>query len=129
MIYNCAFKASVFNDIKSGARTLNISVLKEIMSPIFKFMVGDLVNVTRRKQANMNQEGGRATIVKAYLTNGEAMYDVHYLVDSSRTEEGLTEGILTRVVDAIGRSLRHSSCTSGNIVANNILFFNFVYSF
>ena len=60
---------------------MNISVLKEIMSPIFKFMVGDLVNVTRRKQANMNQEGGRATIVKAYLTIGEAMYDVYYLVD------------------------------------------------
>jgi hypothetical protein len=60
------------------------------------FQVGVSVRTTTRKQANVNIEGGVATVTKVSVNSGAAFYDVKYN-DSARTESMLPESILTGI--------------------------------
>jgi len=61
------------------------------------FSVGDLAVASRRKQANVNQDGGVCKITKAYRSrdNATELYDVAYVV-GSRKETGLTADALSK---------------------------------
>ena len=60
-------------------------------------LVGDLAVASRRKQANVNQDGGVCKITKAYRGRDKVteLYDVAYVLDS-RKEIGLTADALSK---------------------------------
>ena len=71
--------------------TLNLAIIK------MTFSVGDLVIAPRRKQANVNEDGGVCKITKAYRGRDKVtqMYDFAYVV-GSRKETGLTVDVLSK---------------------------------
>jgi hypothetical protein len=71
------------------------------------FSVGDLAVASRRKQANVNQDGGVCKITKAYRGRDKVteLYDVVYVV-GSRKEIGLTADVLSKHSEPEQRVMR-----------------------
>lgn len=84
---------SLLQKIISRAQKLDISVL----GPAPLFALGMNVEVSRRKQANINQEGGAARVTAVrYDEECGYSYDVRYVLRHA-TENGLLESFLKPV--------------------------------
>ena len=84
---------ALFKSINTGERTVHFPAApRESL-----FAVGDSVNLPRRKQANVNEEGGVAEVVDFRSTQSEGkrvfIYSVKYLLDH-RIENDLPESLL-----------------------------------
>ena len=69
------------------------------------FKVGNIVEVARRKQPGVNEEGGVAEIMEVNSRRGQVYYRVRYVLDK-REENELDDSILKLWVSPAGRPTR-----------------------
>jgi len=93
---------SLFRSIASRQRAVNFpppSMASEAVAPRKNvYAVGDLVNLPRRKQANVNEDGGVAVVLsfRSAQVQGESgiFYSVKHTVGSHHVENNLPESLL-----------------------------------
>lgn len=93
---------ALFKSIASGQHTLSLSLPSDAATPAARpenlFTVGDLVNLPRRKQANVNEDGGVAVVLsfRCGQVKGKRsfFYSVKHTVGSRRVENDLAESLL-----------------------------------
>jgi hypothetical protein len=95
----------VLQGVKSNGLHLDISQLKNPSDVSSSFVIGNHVQVSRRKQPGVNEEGGVAEITEVYLRRGQVRYTVRYVLDN-REENDLDDSIMQLWVPPAGRPTR-----------------------
>ena len=102
----------LFRAVASGGQDLDITLLGK--QP--RFLVGSVVEVSRRKQAGVNKEGGAATVA---LVRGDPVsgyvYDINYILTSS-CEGSLPESFLSDPNDLTEKKRRCSLEAGGSSI-------------
>jgi hypothetical protein len=88
--------------------TVHLEVSNLNLSPepiVSSFKVGNVVEVARRKQPGVNEEGGVAEIMEVNSRRGNFFYRVRYVLDN-REENELDDSIMKLWVSPAGRPTR-----------------------
>ena len=94
----------MFDAVASGNLDLDITLLGN--QP--RFLVGALVEVSRRKQEGVNEEGGAAKVERVRGdASGGFLYDVRYIIRAA-SECGLPESFLSKSIDLSAKKRRAS---------------------
>jgi hypothetical protein len=109
---------------------LDVSNLNLTPEPILSsFKVGNVVEVARRKQPGVNEEGGVAEIMEVNSRRGQVLYRVRYVLDK-REENELDDSILKLWVSPAGRPTRsiQSSQQGSSAQFNLFIIFTYIHS-
>jgi hypothetical protein len=106
---------------------LDVSNLNLTPEPgLSSFKVGNVVEVARRKQPGVNEEGGVAEIMEVNSRRGQVLYRVRYVLDK-REENELDDSILKLWVSPAGRPTRSIQSSQQGSSAQFNLFIIFTY--
>ena len=109
---------------------LEVSNLNLTPEPILSpFKVGNIVEVARRKQPGVNEEGGVAEIMEVNSRRGQVYYRVRYVLDK-REENELDDSILKLWVSPAGRPTRSTqSSQQGSSSQSNMCINIYIHKF
>ena len=103
--------------------TVHLEVSNLNLSPepiVSSFKVGNVVEVARRKQPGVNEEGGVAEIMEVNSRRGNFFYRVRYVLDN-REENELDDSIMKLWVSPAGRPTRSTqSSQQGSSTQSNL---------
>jgi len=103
--------------VKNNAIQLEISTLKPREDISSLFIVGSHVEVDRRKQPGINEEGGVAEVTEVYSRRGQTLYKVRYVLDN-REERDVDDTIMKAWVAPVGRPTRSTqSSQQGQVLS------------
>ena len=118
-------KVDILQGVANKTVSLDLAPLQVLQSPertVSSFTVGSYVEVARRKQPGVNEEGGVAEIIEAYSRRGLFLFKVRYVIDN-REESDVDDSILKAWVMPAGRPTRSTLSAQQGLVTH--VSFNF----
>lgn len=116
-------KVDILQGVANRTVRLDIANLQSPEKISSSFTVGNYVEVERRKQAGVNEEGGVAEIMEAYSRRGLSLYKVRYVIDN-REESDVDDSILKPWVVPAGRPTRSTQSTQQGLVKEISFYFS-----